>query len=317
MWDEVRAENAQLKVVLDLSLNVPHRTDIFACQASITERDEEISRLQMRLGESDLRLSTMQQDIGSRDSSIADLNLQLSQSKAETAAALSEFGVLQETFGREKSALELRVAQSEGGLRELERKADLHSSVLARLTDPVTGVPHRCPLIQTNGVVQSFDTMIRAWIKEPDIGQSHACRMFTCPVSKSLTMISPFLILDGFIKLAGSAGIDTSSPITFLYKKDDAWIEFSFHEQLELIARLCSVYRDRQIGDRLPEQRGVSIPGCGAVLILLRAIALGGDRFRLECCCIHNDGSGGRVEIKTVMDPDWENPFSGMEFPCA
>ena len=64
-----------------------------------------------------------------------------------------------------------------------------------------------------------------------------------------------------FMKLARSAGVDTTSPIVFFYQDvGGAWVEFSFNEQLELIARL---YRDREKAERYPEQRNVSMNGEG------------------------------------------------------
>jgi hypothetical protein len=193
--------------------------------------------------------------------------------------------------------------------------AELHASVLAQFMDPATGVQRRCPLIQNNGVIQALGDVIRVWAQEPEImGQSSAFRMFTCPVTKAFATISPFPVIDSLMKLAASAGIDTTSPVVFRYKGlGGAWIEFAFNEQLELIARLCSVYRDREKANLQPEARSFSIPEIGSVVILMKAVAEGGHGFRLNCVGMSIDGS--KVEITTVFDPSWVHPFEGMEFP--
>ena len=273
---------------------------IAKADADVKSRDEEGLRIK--------------KELQSRESVITELETKLNKAKSETAEVLSEFSDLRAGFDHEKSELGLRIEALETRLTESQRIADLHAFTVARFTDMATGVQRRCPLMQNNGVVQSLSTVIGVWAQEPDMGQFHAFRMFTCPVTKSFSMISPFPILDTFMKLAGSAGIDTTSPIVFSYRvAGGAWVEFTFHEQLELIARLCNVYRDRANADRQPEQRNVSINGGGSALILMRAVAKGAG-FRLECFGMQNDGSG-KVDIKTVFDPSWVHPFGGMEFP--
>jgi hypothetical protein len=264
----------------------------------VKSRDEEVLRIK--------------KELQSQEAVITELKMKLNKAESETATAHSEFGYLQTGFDREKSELELRIETLETSLAESQRFANLHAFTVARFMDPVTGVQHRCPLIQSNGVIQSLGAVIEAWVQEPDMG-AHAFRMFKCSVTKSFSMISPFPILNTFMKLARSAGVDTTTPIVFFYQDVGAWVEFPFHEQLELIARLCSVYRDRENAERHPGQQNVSMNGGGSASILMRAVAEGGG-FRLECFGMQNDGSG-KVDIKTVFDPSWVHPFGGMEFP--
>ena len=290
-------------------------------QVYLELRDQEISVLQKKVANADAEFKSrnderlrIKNELQTKDAAIADLKLRLNKSESDTAAALSEFGELRAQFNHEKSELGLRIEELETSGADLQRIADLHAFTMARFTDMATGVKRRCPLILNNGVIQSLSAVIGVWTQESFLGQAHAFRMFTCPVTKSFSMISPFPILDTFMKLAGSAGIDTTSPIVFSYRiADGDWIQFTFHEQLELIARLCSVYRDRENAERQPEQRTVSISGRGSASIQMRAVAKESG-FLLECFGMRNDGSG-KVDIKVVFDPSWAHPFNGMEFP--
>ena len=73
-------------------------------------------------------------------------------------------------------------------------------------------------------------------------------------------MIAPFPIVDHFIRLAVTMGVDVSPPVLFHFKdSSDSWIEFSFHEQLELSVRLCEVYNRRKSPNAPSEQRNVSV----------------------------------------------------------
>jgi hypothetical protein len=262
-------------------------------------------------------MAELQNEIRKRDVTIEELRNKLSRTSTEIASALAEFSGHRSSLEQEIAELKLQIKATDDSLVDLHKKADVCASVLAKFSDPVTGVKRRCPLIQNNGVVQSLEVLIGVWVKEPDMGQSHAFRMFNCPVTNTFAMISPVPILDAFLKVASSAGIDTTLPVVFHYKTvDDTWVEFSFHEQLELIARLCSIYRDRHNAERLPEQRSVSIQGEGAVVILMRSVAMGMNGFKLECFGMRNDGSG-RMEINVVIDSDWSHPFEGMVFPVG
>ncbi len=256
-----------------------------------------------------------ERELQQRNSQVVDLKSKLQTSISDLGTAMSEFGEKQERMDREKGELNLKVQTLEASLAESKKTADLSASVAAKFVDPATGEQRRCPLILNNGVILSLGVVIDVWVRDSDMGQCNAFRMFKCPVSKSFSMISPFPIIDAFMKLAGSAGVDITSPVVFMYKNaDGSWAQFSFHEQLELIARLCSVYRDRKNAQRPPEQRSVNVPG-GSFMIAMHSTARG-EGFNLECFGMQHDGSG-RVEIKTVFDPKWVHPFVGMEFPSG
>ena len=227
----------------------------------------------------------MGKEVEFRDAVIADLKVKLNSAKAETASARSEFS-------------------------DSREKADLCASTMAQFVDPVTGIQHRCPVIQNNGVIRSLGAVIDIWVKECEWGQSNASRTFFCPVTRNYVLLSPFSIVNAVMKVAGAAGVNTTSPIAFVHKGvDGSWAEFSFHEQLELIARLCSVYKDRKDPTRPPEQLHVTIPG-GPILILMRLVVCGAG-FRLQCFGMRDKG---KVEIKLVFDPQWTHPFVDMDF---
>ena len=252
----------------------------------------------------------MTREMECRDAVVADLKVKLTAAKAETASAMSEFGEQDDEDVSKISALQLEADLLRIGLCELRKKYDLY---MAQFVDPGTGVQLRCPVIQNNGVVRSLGSVIDIWAKASDMGQSHAFRMFSCPITRSFVLLSsPSPIVDTVMKLAGAAGVDKTSPIVFKYKGvDGVWAEFPFDEQLELIARLCSVYKDHKNPMRPPEQLISTIPS-GSIMILMRSVVCWAG-FRLECFGVQNDGQG-RVEIKLVFDPEWTHPFVDMDF---
>jgi hypothetical protein len=268
----------------------------------------ELSQINSALAAHESEVKRMGREVECRDAVIADLNVKLNSAKAETASTLSEFSDNREEFDSKVSSLALQIKLLEASLLDSRKTADLYASTMARLVDPVTGVQHRCPVIQNNGVIRSLGAVIDIWVKESDMGQSNAFRMFSCPVTREFVILSPIPIVNALMKLAGAAGVNTRLPIVFMHKgMDGAWAEFSFHEQLELIARLCSVYKDRKDPTKPPAQ--LSIP---AGLILMRSVVYGAG-VRLECFGMQNDGKG-KVEIKLVFDPEWAHPFIDMDF---
>ncbi len=130
-------------------------------------------------------------------------------------------------------------------------------------------------------------------------------------------MIAPFQIIENYMTLASAVGINVDPPVKFSYKQEEdggVWMDFPFHEQLELIARFCSVYSHRRNQARLPEQRNVSI-GDLSFMIVMRAVACG-TGFQLDCNGFNNNGKGGRISIKVVFEEGWHHPFDDMGFPA-
>jgi hypothetical protein len=236
---------------------------------------------------------------------------------ASVASALSEYTGIREEFNREKSVLDQRISGLEADLLESKKGTQSLSAMQQLFVDPVSNEVFKCPVMQGNGVVRSFGAVIDLWLNESNMGQSNVFRMFQCPVQRNFTMIAPFPIVDHFIRLAVTVGVDVSPPVLFHFKGfDGAWTEFSFHEQLELIVRLCEVYNRRKVPNNPPEQRNVSVGGM-SFLITMRSVDAGeGGGFRLECFGINSVG-GGKVDIKVTFHQGWTHPFTDMEMPLT
>jgi hypothetical protein len=242
---------------------------------------------------------------------ISELEEKLSKSNVALASALSEFGGDREEFINEKSVLGQRISGLEADL--LESKKSL-SAMQQMLVDPVSKEELKCPVMQGNGVVRSFGAVMDLWLNESNMGQSNVFRMFQCPVLRNFTMIAPFPIVDHFIRLAVTMGVDVSPPVLFHFKdSSDSWTEFSFHEQLELSVRLCEVYNRRKSPNSPPEQRNVSVGGM-SFMITMRSVSVDGGACRLECFGLNSVG-GGKVDIKVTFHQGWTHPFTDMEMP--
>ena len=229
--------------------------------------------------------------------------------------ARGELEKFKEDSAKKVSKLDGELASFRKIIDTLETKAESIKGLYEKFTDPITKQNLICPVIQNNGVIRSLSSIIDIWLKETDMGQSHAFRMYQCPVLKSFTMLAPVQIVETFNSLAVSIGVDVNLPVHFSFKKDDgSWDKFPFHEQLELIARLCAVYNQRKNENKPPEQRNVTIEEV-SFMILMRPIAHGGGH-RLECYGVKNKG-GSRVDINVVFAEGWDSPFVDMDFTTS
>ncbi len=236
----------------------------------------------------------------------------LKESKQRTEAACNELSEFRKNSEIEVAKLKSSIESYRSMADEYQKHTEKVKVLVDRFNDPITNEKLRCPIIQNNGVVRSLSSIVNIWLNEIDLGQSNAFRMYQCPVLKSFSMIAPFQIVETFMSLAASVGVEIDLPVKFSFKQDDdSWKEFPFHEQLELIARLCTIYGQRKNSGRPPEQRNMSI-GEMSFMILMRACAHG-TGFRLECYGVKNKG-GGRVDVKLSFEDGWVCPFVDMDF---
>ena len=252
--------------------------------------------------------------VGAKDGEIEELNSKLKKAQTEVASSLSEFSDVKADFEKLKSELHVKIQTLEVELAKVKKNSDLFDSLSAVFVDPVSKNRLRCPIIQNNGIIRSFSEIICIWVKEANMGQSNTFRMYPCPVNRNFTTISPFPIVDSFSKLALLSGVDVSIPMSFWFKGiEGVFVEFSFHEQLELISRLCGAYSQRNDFSKPPEQRCVSVAGMSFV-VSIRFIAQEGSKHLLECFGICNNGKG-KIDIIVRFDADWVHPFSDVIFP--
>jgi hypothetical protein len=269
-----------------------------------------------------------------KENEIAELKTKLQTANSDMASALSEFSSHKEGFDKEKSDLETKLQEAKAKLAETTLKADRFTALSAMFfVDPVTNEPHLCPIIQNNGVIRSLGEIISIWSKQASMGQSSTFRMFQCPVNQSYTTISPFPIVDALLKLAELSGVDVSLPLYFWFKdsaaaaaaetatggggnnnnKKNAVVRFSFHEQLELIARLCEAYSRRNDTSRPPEQRSVSVAGIVLTISMRVLLNEQSSKYYIEIFGSCNDGRGS-VCIGVRLITGWIHPFVDLEF---
>ncbi len=246
-------------------------------------------------------------------SEVAALNVQLDGIKQNSEKELKEE---KEKSGKEVSDLTSQLECLKSYTSTIKLKADQITIMFEKFSDPVTKEKHKCPVVQNNGVIRSLTELIKIWLKEADIGPSNAFRMYQCPVLGGFSMLAPFQIIESYMTLASAVGINVDPPIKFSYKQEEdgsGWVDFPFHEQLELIARFCSVFSHRRTHTRQPEQRSVSI-GDLSFMIVMRAVAVG-TGFKMDFNVYNNSGNGGRILVKVIFEVGWQHPFIEMGFP--
>ena len=288
-------------------------------QSTVVELTKENGDLKGKLASLKVRLEKIQSEnqnnsglVTAQAVVISQQNETLDKEKKKFELTRQELEEFRTNSGKEVAKLNADLTSFRGIIDDLEKKAISMKGLFEKFTDPVTKKQLTCPVIQNNGVIRSLGSIIDIWLKEADMGQCHAFRMYQCPVLKSFTMIAPVQIVETFNSLAASIGVDVDLPFHFSFKKDDgSWGRFPFHEQLELIARLCAVYNQRKNDSKPPEQRNVNIEEI-SFMIVMRPIAYGSGH-RLECYGVMNKG-GSKVDINVVFAEDWVSPFVGMDF---
>jgi hypothetical protein len=170
---------------------------------------------------------------------------------------LRETEALLETTLLNTTQLQMEVTASNAKIVESEQrlettKASLSSSrtIQAQLTsqpgapfyDSSTRAAMACPLLQSNGYIIPFKSIVTQWFAAAGPSDGYVHRTYICPVMQQPTNIASLAIQDRIRHIAQHAGLNIESPISFSYISDDGqWIEFSFNDQLNILAKLCTV----------------------------------------------------------------------------
>ena len=341
IMEAVHVENAALKVVV-IFLNCMYcahlgvlqervtdlEKEVLTIQASLKERESENSRLSKEFEKDRVSFSgsidSLKATVKERESQNSRLSAELKSLKEELAASIksssessASLKEIESRFEKEMAAVSASNDSLQKTVSELQQQADQFKLLESQFFDPISKTKLVCPVIQYNGVIRSFLEIINIWLNETDLGQTNAFRMFQCPVVGSFTHLAPFPMVDTVMKLAATIGVKTAPLVLFYLKQpvgDLSWFEFPLHEQLELIARLCTVYSKRKDETRPQEQRNVTVSGT-SFMILMRAVAHGLG-YRFECYGVDNNGGAGaaRVRVKTVFAQGWDHLFADMDF---
>jgi hypothetical protein len=120
--------------------------------------------------------------------------------------------------------------------------AQLTSQPGAPFYDSNTRAAMACPLLQSNGYIIPFKSIITQWFSSASPSDGYVHRNYICPVMQQPTNIASLAIQDKIRHVAQHTGLNIESPLNFSYMSDDGqWIEFSFHDQLNILAKLCTV----------------------------------------------------------------------------
>ncbi len=121
------------------------------------------------------------------------------------------------------------------------RNMQLTSQPGAPFYDHNTHTAIVCPVLQSNGYIIPFKSVLSKWMAAagPDDGYVH--RTYICPVMQQPTTLASLATQDSIRHIAKHAGIDIDPPVVFSYMSDGAWTSFSFHDQLGIIAKVCAV----------------------------------------------------------------------------
>ena len=141
----------------------------------------------------------------------------------------------------EKSNEKLKVSESKN--KQLESKmtssADSLSTVRTIFKDMET-----FPVIQTNGHLVAFHTVMEIWCKKADEDENHSLRTYICPFTNTHTNLTQFPVISHTQKIASALGFSVEPPVMFDVEKTRT--EFSLKTQIQLSARICYLYANRK-----------------------------------------------------------------------
>jgi hypothetical protein len=138
------------------------------------------------------------------------------------------------------STTELAVAQS--------KLMQLTSQPGAPFYDPNTSTAIACPVLQGNGHIVPLKSVISKWFAAAGPEDGYIFRTYICPIMQQPTTLASLATQDRIRHIAKHAGINIDPPLIFSYMSDNEWTEFPFHDQLNIIAKMCTL-QTMQIND--------------------------------------------------------------------
>jgi uncharacterized coiled-coil protein SlyX len=123
--------------------------------------------------------------------------------------------------------------------------------------DDITYDTARCPILLTSGRCMGIGTVLQYWLNSPYF-DGKATSMFQCPLSRQLVRVQDMSVVKMVNDLAGRMGVDITSSMRFQYdinvepaQKENyvpRWETYGIDSQLQLMATLIALYRDRRFG---------------------------------------------------------------------
>ncbi len=198
----------------------------------------EISRIESLIQEKDSIIEEQTTEINT-------LKIRVNEGDRNVASANQEKFVLIAELSLTKATL----SESEKRLIEVSKEVNTMHTKSMQLTslpgapfyDPNTRSAIECPILQSNGHIVPYRTLITQWFQSPNPEDGYIHRTYICSIMRQPTTIASLCTQDRIRSIAKHAGIDTNPPIKFIYSSGHEWIEFSFQDQLSIMAKLCTI----------------------------------------------------------------------------
>jgi hypothetical protein len=176
---------------------------------------------------------------------LQEANAQISSSNAITDGLRTKL----ETAETKQTLTEQRLSTSVTDLTAAQAKLmQLTSQPGAPFYDPNTNTTIVCPVLQSNGHIVPLKSVITKWFATAGPDDGYIFRTYICPIMQHPTTLASLATQDRIRHIAKHTGINTDSPLIFSYMSDGEWNEFPFHDQLNIIAKICTI-QTMQIND--------------------------------------------------------------------
>jgi hypothetical protein len=115
-------------------------------------------------------------------------------------------------------------------------------------SDPITKVKIECPILCCSGAIMSAKSIIDTWASRDGSFDGSISRTFTCALTKIETSIAPRCYVDLVQIIAAAVHVKTQVPCVVEYHVSGEWVMFPVYDTMEIVARICKIYRRGSAG---------------------------------------------------------------------
>ena len=120
------------------------------------------------------------------------------------------------------------------------RRAEENMVRILQLSD---GKYMACPVPVRSGCIVELHEVYRQWSSVPPQDDGSFNATFRCPITNFLTALQPMEIVNMVHDIASDLKLDVAPPFRFQFKKEDAWVDFPFTDQIAIASKCFMLYR--------------------------------------------------------------------------
>ena len=184
-------------------------------------------------------------EIAQHESEKKAMRTRVQNAEDATRAAESNTRNLQKQLEATNSELTTMEQRLNTAIAELStarsRHMQLTSQPGAPFYDPATSAAVECPVLQSNGQIVPLKSVLTRWFASAGPEDGYVFRTYICPLMQQPTTLASLATQDRIRHIAQHAGINITPPLVFSYMSESGWIDFPFHDQLNITSKICAI----------------------------------------------------------------------------